>query len=73
MAPVLDDFDFGVLAGSIKNTENRVIKIEATLEKWGSIPLKVRILWKYGWILATVILVATVKLVFKVPMPWAGG
>ncbi len=68
-----DDFDMGKIAGSVENTEKRVIKIEATLEKWGSIPFKVRILWKYGWILAAVILIGTIKMVFNVPMPWAGG
>ncbi len=68
-----DDFDLGVMAGSVKNTEKSVIKIEATLEKWESIPFKVRILWKYGWILAAVILIGTIKMVFNVPMPWAGG
>ncbi len=68
-----DDFDLGKLVGSVENTEKRVIKMEATLDKWGNLPFRVGLLWKYGWILATVILIGTVKLVFKVPMPWAGG
>ncbi len=68
-----DDFDLGKLVGSVENTERRVIKMEVTLDKWGSIPFKVAILWKYGWILAAVILIGTIKMIFKVPIPWAGG
>ncbi len=68
-----DDFDMGKMAQSVEDTKDDVKEIKATLEKWGNLPFRVGLLWKYGWILATVILVGTVKLVFKVPMPWAGG
>ena len=73
MAPTPDDFDMGQFVQTGKDTREDVREIKKTLEKWESIPFKVRILWKYGWILAAVILIGTIKMVFNVPMPWAGG
>lgn len=68
-----DDYDFGKMAQSVEDTKSRVIGIENKLDKWSNIPFRVGLLWRYGWILATVLLLGTVKIIFKIPVPWLGG
>jgi len=64
--------DFGRINEREKNVKESLDRIEKKLDLWNGIPLRVKILWKYFWILVGVVVLGTIKAIFDVPLPWAG-
>ena len=57
----LHEEDFGRIDERSIGIQESLKSIEAKLDKWNGIPVKVNILWKYNWVLFLLVLAAIVE------------